>query len=250
MPGYIVETYQLTKEFRQGRSDKILAVKNVNLQIKRGEIFCLIGPNGAGKSTLLKMLCGLIIPTSGSAKFAGYDILRDADKIKPLIGIAGFTENSFFGRLTGRQNLEFFSALYNLSSRETEAKISNVVEMLGMNSEIDIEFQNLSTGMRQRLAIARSLLSSFELLFLDEPTKSLDATIATRLRDFLKKITKEEKTIFYITHNLKEVVEFSNCIAIMDKGEIKICGDLQEIKKESGVVNKDLEQIFNQYASS
>lgn len=251
MSNYIIETKQLTKVFRHYKKGLICAVKDINLQIKKGEIFCLIGPNGAGKTTLLKMLCGLIIPTNGSAYVAGYDIIKDADKIKPLIGIDSFAENSFLARLTARQNLEFFSALYNLKSRETKVKISSTVEMLGMENEIDKLFQNLSSGMKQRLAIARSLLNSFEVLFTDEPTKSLDLSVAKKLRDFLKRIAKEQqKTIFYITHNLKEAEEFSCRIALMDKGEIKFCGNLGQIQDQAGMPNQNLEQIFNGYVSS
>lgn len=241
MSNYIIEIEQLTKVFKPYKKDLIYAVKNVTLQIKKGEIFCLTGPNGAGKTTLLKMLCGLIIPTNGLVKVAGYDILKNADKIKPLIGMSGFAENSFFARLTIKQNLEFFSALYNLNPIETKDRISSAVEILGIENGMDKLFQNLSSGMKQRIAIARSLLSSFEILLLDEPTRSLDTSIAMRLKDSLKKIAREQqKTIFYITHNLKEAREFSHRIAFMNKGEIKFCGESSQ----------DLEQIFNHYVYS
>lgn len=215
----MVETSGLTKEFKEGA---VCAVKDVNIKIEKGEIFCLVGPNGAGKTTLLKMLCGLVIPTSGSAKIKGHDVIKDIGNIKSLIGASAFAENSFFSELTVEENLKFFAALYNLDHFNTKIKINHISELLGIGHEMKLLFQNLSSGAKQKLSIARCLLNSPELLLLDEPMKSVDAKTAARLLEYLKEIAcKQRKTIFYITHNPQEVERLSSRVSVMDNGEIR-----------------------------
>ena len=243
---YIIETFNLTKVFSPARgltqaicrpfrkTPKITpAISNITLQIKQGEIFSLIGPNGAGKSTLVKILCCLLYPTNGKAQVAGYDILRDEDKVKSQISLVTEGERSFYWRLTGRQNLEFFASLYNIPSFNARLRIRELFELLEI-SEPDKRFQEYSTGIRQRLAIARSLLNNPRVLFMDEPTKSLDPGNAQRLRIFIKnKLVKEQKmSIFVTTHNLEEAQYLSSRVALIDKGEIKNCGTMEDIKKD------------------
>ena len=253
MTNYIIETDKFTKEFKNdgtplfNKRKVLCAVKNVDLKIERGEFFCLIGPNGAGKTTLLKMLCGLIIPTSGSAKIAGHDVGRDIGKIKPLIGVASFTDNSFFGRLTAIQNLELFAALYNLRPADAKNEIRRLSELLGIDREMNILFQNLSAGAKQKLSIARALLNSPELLFLDEPMKSLDRKTSAVLWEYLKKITgKDHKTVFCITHNFEEAEGLFSTRAIMNMGEIEICRKSSQVP---GLTEKVVGKGF-EYAAS
>lgn len=243
---YAIETSNLTKEFHQSRNfPKILAslfqkanifnfaVNNVNLHIKKGEIFGLIGPNGAGKSTLIKMLCCLIQPTKGTARVAGYDILKDEIKVKNSIGLVNGEERSFYWRLTGRQNLNFFASLYNIYPDVAKSKIKDLLDFFDIE-EPDKKFQEYSTGIKQRLGIARSLLNNPKVLFMDEPTKSLDPGNARRLRAFIRnKLARQQNmNIFFATHNFEEAEYLADHLALIDKGEIKASGTVKEVRNE------------------
>jgi len=254
---YIVETFNLTKEFTQAkglntplfyscRKKTTLAVSNIKIQIKEGEIFGLVGPNGAGKTTLIKLLCCLILPTSGTAKVAGYDILKDEKKIKTSIGLVSGDERNFYWRLTGRQNLTFFGALYNLSVQEVNKRIDTLNSLLKIDKELDIRFDSYSTGIKQKLAIVRSLLCDPRVLFMDEPTKSLDPTTAKDLRTFIKdKLVREQKkTVIFTTHHLNEAEDLAGSLAIMDKGKIKARGTIHGLREMIGNPNATMEDIF------
>jgi ABC-2 type transport system ATP-binding protein len=209
----------------------IQAVENVNLDVRQGEFFGLLGPNGAGKTTLIKLLCCLVIPTSGAAQVFGYDILKAEMAVKKLVGLVSIEERSFFWRLTGRENLRFYAALYQLYGRTAARRINELLEMVHLEKEADIRFQNYSTGMRQRLAIARGLLSQPKLLFVDEPTRSLDPVNAQAVRVFLKDIVKDsEKTVVLATHNLTEAEQLCDRLAIMNHGRIVASGSISELR--------------------
>lgn len=218
----------------------IRAVDEVDLAIEKSRIFCLLGPNGAGKTTLIKILCCLIIPDGGSARINGLDITKHEERIKPQIGLLTSNERSFYWRLTGRQNLEFFATLYGLPTKKIKAKIEELAETLEIE-ELDRPFQEYSTGARHKLALGRSLINDAEILFMDEPTKSLDPSAAINLRDAIKDLAhKYKKTIFLTTHNTQEAEYLADVIAIMDKGKIKICGPFDAIKGAS----KNLQELF------
>ena len=255
---YAIELINLSKKFAQikGFSHAFLhpfqkpkftsAVNSINLQIKNGELFGLVGPNGAGKTTLIKLLCCLLLPTSGTARVAGYDILKDEKKIKACIGLVSGEERNFYWRLTGRQNLAFFAALYNLSTQEVKRKIDTLNSLLKIDKELDNRFSGYSTGVKQRLAIARSLLHNPKILFMDEPTKSLDPTIAKDLRAFIKDklVGEQKKTVIFTTHNLYEAADLTGRLAIMDKGRIKACGTIDDLRETIGNPNATIEEIF------
>lgn len=240
-----IETLSLTKQFTQPKtlsnlilhpfrkSEISLAVDDVALQVKEGELFGLIGPNGAGKTTLIKMLCCLILPTSGTAKVAGFDVLKNEDNVRASIGLVSGDERSFYWRLTGRQNLHFFASLYELSKNQAREKINNLLGFLEIE-EPDKRFQEYSTGVKHRLVIARSLLNNPRILFMDEPTKSLDPGTAQDVREFIKeKLGRQQgKTIFFATHNLDEAKFLADRLAIMDKGEIRAIGTIEELRPE------------------
>ncbi len=242
---YAIETINLTKEFIHNnslsdlflhpfRKTKItLSVNNVNLRVKDGELFGLIGPNGAGKTTLIKMLCCLILPTKGTAKVTGLDILHKEDDVKASVGLVNGDERSFYWRLTGRQNLQFFASLYGLSSVQAKTKIKELLDFLEIE-EPDKQFQKYSTGVKQRLSIARSLLNNPKVIFMDEPTKSLDPGISQNLRKFIKdKLAHQQgKTIFFATHNLEEIEYLADRLAIMKEGKIMACGTIEELRRD------------------
>ncbi len=241
---YVIETINLTKRFPQLKSYRellmhpirrkhITALENVNIQVKKGEIFGLLGPNGAGKTTLIKILCTLVLPSEGSAFVNGYDVTRDGHQIRKLFGYVISEERSFYWRLTGRQNLKFFAKLNNLSTWQMNRRIREVVELTGLEDYIDKRFHDYSTGMKQKLAIARGMLTDPQILILDEPTRSLDPVTANNLRRFIKDVivSEKKKTVVIATNNMQEAEELCNRIAIINKGRVKYCGLLEEVKR-------------------
>ena len=233
-----IETFELTKKFPKARGwQGILkraydrpAVNGVSIKIDQGESFGLIGPNGAGKTTLIKLLSTLIAPTSGTAFVHGYNLSHEQE-IKRTVGLVTSDERSFFWRLTGRQNLEFFAALNRIPGDEVNRRVKENAELLGLAEVIDRPFQTYSTGLRQRLSIARALLPKPRLLFLDEPTKGLDPESGTHLRNFLLERLKglEGVTIFIASHDLNEIKNVCDRVAIMVEGKILACGTFEEL---------------------
>ncbi len=215
------------------RKKDITALNNVNIQIKKNELFGLLGPNGAGKTTLIKILCTLVLPTSGRALVNGLDVEKDGKKIRKIIGYVIGDERSFYWRLTGRQNLRFFAKLNNISHKEADQKIKNLLEFMELTHDADRMFKDYSTGMRQKLAIARGLLTNPEIIFMDEPTSGLDPITAQKLIRFIReKLVEEEgKTVIFATHNLHEAEILCDQIAIINGGKVKIAGTVKEIKK-------------------
>ncbi|MCS7221039.1 MAG: ABC transporter ATP-binding protein [Anaerolineae bacterium] len=239
---YAIETQELTKRFLMPKAlgmlarqpfarREILAVDRVTLQVRPGELFGLLGPNGAGKTTLIKLLCTLILPTAGNARIFGYD-LSDGDQIRRFIGLATGDERSFFWRLSGRENLLFFAALYGLSGREARARVDEVMRQLELTEEADRRFDGYSSGQRQRLAIARALLHRPRVLFLDEPTRSLDPMATRHLHELIlnELLRREGMTIFLTTHRLDEAERLCSRVAIMHRGRVRACGTVEELR--------------------
>lgn len=239
-----IRTQDLTKEF--SRNKKI--IHGVNLNVNKGELFCLVGPNGAGKTTLIKILCNLILPTSGEVFINGYHMLYDSERARASIGLVTGDERSFYWRLTGRQNMEFFAALYGLSSDRRKEKIEGLFDLLGIE-EPDKRFQEYPSGIKQRLSIARSLLNNPDILFIDELTKSLDTTSAKELRRIIKEtlVREQGKTIFFSTHQLYEIEELADRIAFMVKGRIIAVGTTDELKEMIGKHDVTIEGIYNYF---
>lgn len=240
---YAIETIGLTKTYkpsgkfasmfvRSPVKEEIFAVSDVNLQVKQGELFGLIGPNGAGKTTLTKMLCTLLWPTSGTARIYGYDAGTQENEVKANIGFVASEERSFYWRLSGRQNLAFFAALNDLHSFEANKRITEVLRLVGLEEAADNMVYSYSSGMKQKLSIARGLLNDPNVLFLDEPTRSLDPIAAREIKQFIKTemIHKAGKTAFLTSHRLEEVEELCDRFAIIDKGQITFCGTLEELR--------------------
>jgi len=234
----------LSKSFRQTKSlaeslrhpfrpeKRINVLKQITLTIHRGELFCLVGPNGAGKTTFLKILAGLILPDEGEINLKG------------PVGFMSGEERSFYWRLSGRQNLEFFASLYNLSYRESKKKVQELSVLFGLESFIDRMFMKYSTGMRQKLAIARSFLSDVPLLLMDEPTRSLDPLAQQELRRLILELVVREqgKTVLFTTHHLEEAERFSDRIGILHQGRLVAAGAIEELKQRFAKGN--LEEIF------
>ncbi|HJW88439.1 MAG TPA: ABC transporter ATP-binding protein, partial [Dehalococcoidia bacterium] len=214
-----------------GRQEQVTAVAGVDMEVREGELFGLLGPNGSGKTTLMKLLCTLILPTSGKATVFGHDVVRDEQKVKEMVGLVSAEERSFFWRLTGRENMEFFGALYRLSGARLRENIDELLDMVGLQDQADMRFQNYSTGMRQKLAIARGLLGQPRLLFVDEPTRSLDPLSARAVRQFLRdKVVCSGRTMVLATHHLGEAEQLCDRLAIMHRGRVLACGTIPELR--------------------
>ncbi len=241
---YAIEARDIVKSFPKQKRlrevllhpfsrEKVTALMGADLKVEPGELFGLLGPNGAGKTTLIKIFCTLILPNTGEAWVAGYPISQ-SKAIRHRIAYVISEERSFYWRLTGRQNLEFFAALYDMLPKEAKRRISEALEIVGLSSEADRMFKDYSTGMRQRLAIARGLLMDPEIFFMDEPTRSLDPEATQQFHQFILQelIMRRQKTVFLSTHDLAEA-ELCHRIAILDRGKVRACGTPREIKSLS-----------------
>ncbi len=238
-----IQINQLTKRFRRSSGYRDLvpgisaraevhAVNGVDLSVQEGQLFGLLGPNGAGKTTLIKILCTLMLPTSGAASIFGFDVVQQEQNVKKLVGLVTCEERSFYWRLTGRQNLLFFAALYGISGSRARSRIDDLLDLMELTGDADRRFQDYSTGMKQKLAVARGLLSDPKLLFMDEPTRSLDPISARGLRKFIREeiVERQGRTVLLTTHLMGEVEELCDRLAIMDRGRIVGSGTLGELR--------------------
>ena len=196
------------------------AVNGVDLQIKRGEIFGLLGPNGAGKSTTIRMLCTLLEPTSGSAHINGFDLVAQANDVRRSLGTLLAGERSIYWKLTGRENLEYFAALYHIPATVARQRVEELIERMELRDRANELVEKYSTGMRQRVAIAKALLARPPILLLDEPTLGLDPQAARRLRELIAELKQEGHTILLTTHYMEEADLLSDRIGIIDTGKI------------------------------
>ena len=210
---------RLKQFFRLAVNSPVDALKNVSFEIGEGEIFGLIGRNGAGKTTLAKIIATLVQPTSGRATVKGCDSVADEVRVRSLVGLATAEERSFYWRLSAEQNILFFARLYGMRDAEAQRRIAEIFERLDLTDLSKRRFSELSTGNKQRLAIARALLPSPPVLLLDEPTRSLDPVASARLREMIANL--EGVSILLTSHNLSEIEELCNRVAIISKGEIR-----------------------------
>ena len=216
---------------------KVVALDGVDLEVRGGRCFCLLGPNGAGKTTLIKVLSTLVLPDGGEAYVNGFHVERDADKVKRSVGYAINDERSFYWRLTGRQNLEFFASLNNIPSKRLKTRIEEILQLTNLLSVADFRFNTYSTGMRQMLSFARALLTDAQILFVDEPTRSLDPVAAQKIRVFLRKelVDGQKRTVLWATHNLTEAADYAHDLAVIDQGKIKLWGNVSELTADGQI---------------
>jgi ABC-2 type transport system permease protein len=238
---YSVETFSLTKRFarqkgldgllRPSRREEVVAVDGVTMSIKKGELFGLLGPNGAGKTTLIKLMSTLVLPSSGDALVAGYP-LRDGEAVRRRIGLVTGEERSFYWRLSGRENLRFYASLYGLSGEQTRARVQELADLLELHEVLDHRFDTYSSGMKQRLALARGLLNDAEILFLDEPTRSLDPSSAARLRETIRGLAHDHgHTVVLVTHQLGEAEQLCDRLGIMRRGRLTVVDEVSRLKE-------------------
>ena len=223
-PAIVTRSLSKTYKTKQGfwkRTTKLTeAVVDVSFQVEKGELFGLLGPNGAGKTTTVKMLSTLLIPSSGSISILGLDILKDTREIRKRIGFTFGGARGLYGRLTGIENLRYFAELYALPPDVTRKRIPELLELVGLDGRGGDKVETYSSGMQQRLHLARALLHDPELIFLDEPTVGIDPVGARELRATIKNLKARGKTILLTTHYMAEADELCDRIAIINQGEL------------------------------
>ncbi|HET7114558.1 MAG TPA: ABC transporter ATP-binding protein, partial [Pyrinomonadaceae bacterium] len=217
---------------RNPRKPPVQALRDVSFDVNDGEIFGLIGPNGAGKTTLTKIVATLVQPTTGTVTVKGFDSVEESAALRKLIGLAAAEERSFYWRLTVEQNLMFFARLYNIPKRKAQARIDVLLGQLDLEHSRRQRFGELSTGNKQRMAIARALLNNPPILLLDEPTRSLDPLAAARMRSFIGLLASGDPpvTILLTSHNLNEIEQLCQRIAIISHGRIRELGTPDRIR--------------------
>ncbi|MDY7078318.1 MAG: ABC transporter ATP-binding protein [Chloroflexota bacterium] len=220
----VIEVQGLTKDFNGLR-----AVDGIGFSVEEGEVFGFLGPNGAGKTTTIKILTGQLTPTAGWARVAGYDIVTERYKIKPLIGVV-FEEHNIYERLSGRENLAFYARLYGVEA----GRVDELLEMVGLAGRARDAIRTYSNGMKQRLMVARALLSRPRILFLDEPTRGLDPVSARAVRGMIAGLSRGGITIFLTTHYLEEADQLCRRVAFLDEGKVVALGAPQNLKVKHG----------------
>ena len=224
-----IETKDLTKKF-----GKLTAVDKVNINVEHGEVFGLLGPNGAGKSTIISMLCTILKPTAGTALVNGYDIIKQPSQVRKSIGIV-FQDPSVDDRLTGRENLEMHADLYAVPESEMKPQIDKVLELVELSDRGNDFVRNYSSGMRRRLEIARSLVHTPNVLFLDEPTIGLDPQSRNHIWSYIQELLQtEDLTIILTTHYMEEADKLCDRIAIVDHGNIVALDTPESLKEKLG----------------
>ena len=226
----------LTKEYdlppAKGKPAQVVAADRVNLQIADGEIYGFVGPNGAGKTTTLKMICGLLAPTSGSVEVNGIDVERRPEDAQRFIGyLADFF--SLYDDLKVWEYLDYFARAYKLPDAKIPERVAEVIGWVGLESKRDAFIQGLSRGMKQRLGIARAVLHDPPVLVLDEPASGLDPKARVELKDLLKNLNREGKTVLISSHVLSDLEEICTSVAIMEKGHLLRAGTLASVMQES-----------------
>ena len=222
----MIEVKNLTKMFND-----FVAVDNISFDVKKGEIFGLLGPNGAGKSTTLRMLSTLAKPTKGTATIGSYDIVKDDTKVRKLIGIVS-EKMIMYNRLTARENLVFFGSLFDLPKDVLNKRIDELLELVQLTKWKNAQVGTFSTGMRQKMNVIRALLNMPQVLFLDEPTLGLDPQSSVEIREFIKKLNRENGiTVIVTTHMMVDADLMCDRIAIVDHGKIVALDTSTNLKK-------------------
>jgi len=237
----MIEAVHLCKQFTDKKRGVIQAVNDVSFSSHPGEVFGLLGPNGAGKTTLLRMLATILKPTSGTATVAGYDIREHPQEVRASIGyLSGST--ALYERMTAREMVTYFGALYGMTSEEIAQRVDAIFTELDMHEFADGRCDKLSTGQKQRVSIARSIVHQPPVLFFDEPTNGLDIVTARTITRFIRRCSTEGRTVIFSTHIMSEVEALCDRIAIIYQGQLVAIGTLAELRHRTG--KQAFEHVF------
>jgi sodium transport system ATP-binding protein len=217
------------------------AVDRLDLEVHAGELFAFLGPNGAGKTTTMRILCTVLRPTGGSAKLAGYDVATQPSQVRQHIGFLS-ANTALYDRMTAWEVIEFFGKLYGLTDERLKERMESVFATLQMNDFRDILGARMSTGMRQKVSIARAIVHDPPIMIFDEPTLGLDVLVARAVIETVEVLRAQGKCILYSTHIMREVEKLCDRVAIMSKGKIVVCGSLDELRQMHN--EQDLEELF------
>jgi ABC-2 type transport system ATP-binding protein len=236
MGQFAITIENLTKKF-----EDVTAVDSVNLQMPKGELFGLLGPNGAGKTTTINILCGLTKPTNGAAKVGGYDVQKQTEKVKELIGVCP-QETAIYPYLTGAENVDLFGNLHAMNKDTLKTRRAMLLERMGLAGDAKRKAEKYSGGMKRRLSLILALIHDPQIAFLDEPTVAMDPQSRHAVWDFIKELKKEDKTIVLTTHYMEEAEELCDRVGIIDHGKLIALGKPQELISKNKV--KNLEEVF------
>jgi sodium transport system ATP-binding protein len=237
----MIKVEHLSKTFSDSKRGTRLAVDDVSFEVRAGEVFGLLGPNGAGKTTTLRMLATLLKPSSGTATLNGFDIVREPQKVREQIGFLS-GDMGLYGRLTPLEILNFFGKLNGMDSARRANKIQRLVTMLDMQSFAGVRTDKLSTGMKQKTAIARTMLNDPPVLILDEPTSGLDVPTARAIETAIVEAKKAGKCVLYSTHVMEEAEYLCDRIGVISDGKMKMTGTMDELRAATG--KQRLREIF------
>ena len=237
----MIQINQVTKQFKD-KNKYVTALNHVSFEIGKGETVGLLGENGAGKTTLLRTIATLLAPTEGSVQVGGFDTQQQPNEIKKMIGVLFGGETGLYDRLTARENLSYFAGLYGMSKHETKVRIEELAKMFGMRDYLDRKVGGFSKGMRQKVAISRTVIHNPDIILFDEPTTGLDITSSNVFRQMIHQMKQEGKTIIFSSHIMEEVTMLCSTVAMMHKGELIYHGNLDALYREEN--SKDLNYIF------
>lgn len=235
---------RLSKNYFDDSRGTVHAVRNISFKCNEGEIFGLLGANGAGKTTTMRMLSTILVPTSGSASIMGYDVTKDPVQVRQNLGFYSAT-TALYPRLTARETIEFFMRINKYPTDKVTARVDLLVEQFGISEYADAKVDKLSSGMKQKVAIARTIAHDPPLLIFDEPTVGLDVLNAIEMQQVITDLKEQGKTILLSTHIMSEAEKLCDRIAIMDRGEIPACDTLEQLRLDTG--ERYLEDIFVHY---
>jgi len=225
-------TTKQRKGLLKAETHEVEALKGVSFEVKKGEIFGLLGPNGAGKTTLIKILTTLLLPSGGSAKINGYDVIEQDNFVRASVGCMLMGERGLYWKLTGRENLEYFGALYHLSPKGRKQRATEIINLLKLHDIADRPVETYSSGQKMNLAFGKALVNDAPLLILDEPTNTLDVPSASELRAIVRKMNQGGKTIIYTTHIMSEAETLCDRVAIIDYGKLLALGTVEDLKSD------------------
>jgi len=228
----------ITKKF-----EDVTAVDGLSLTVEKGELFGFLGPNGSGKTTTINMLCGLLEPTTGSAKICGYDIRKETNNVKELIGVSP-QETAVYPALTGKENIELFASLHTMPKEKLRRNVDELLKKLSLQDQSKRRAGKYSGGMMRRINLAMALVHDPEIAFLDEPTVGMDPQSRQAVWDFIRELKTRNKTVLLTTHYMEEAEGLCDRIGIIDHGKLIALGTPQQLKRQFN--SKNLEEVFLQ----
>jgi len=237
----LIKVENLTKVFIQKNGKKLYAVNELSFSAEKGEIVVLLGVNGAGKTTAMRMLSTVLQPTAGTATIEGFDIINDSQKVRSNLGFLS-GDTGLYARLTAREIITYFARLYDVEDEIIKKRINDIAELLDMFEFLDKKVDLLSTGMKQKVSIARSIIHDPPVMIFDEPTAGLDILTAKNIVDFIHKCKNEGKCVLFSTHIMREAERIADKIVMIHKGKLLAEGTWEEFKTESCF--HDLDDIF------